>query len=456
MIGDHPAGASLRSLDELYRDLVKDEIKLRVTIDGDDRVGTGRQFGVLLSLRFTNSVDRETGGFSKYLQTNAFVRVGRQYQEVNFREKLQKNIETSLAKGFTVESIGFFDAFMPARGVTESGQDGWLEKPMAYLVVSRKDPAADRLPQITMDMQFDDQTGPVTLVLPSNTPPIAVGAAAVADSPAQRHCEDLKITMICDPRDARDREKDRTIKLEVVCRGKGAVPDLREAIAGIDNAIEGYKIEEKGVEEKPTVVMQEGEVSTSRWGWGQPPKPPEGGYPEPDEHGVYRLNVERSWLVTYTPTGSSHGSVFQMPKLRDGVVATIDTRYFSDMDLVPVKGGAVRVEGRNLYATAALIGLPLLLVAGGFVAYRRTRSGRDAAPPSAGFEIPGHITPLNAVMTLRRFHDQHAAALDTPGRANLERDIAALELKYFGPGAEQAASTDLSDAFNRWAHVVSG
>lgn len=452
VVGDHPAGASLRSLEELYRDLVKDEIKLRMVIDGDDRVGTGRQFGVLLSLRFTNSVDRETGGFSKYLQTNAFVRVGRQYQEVNFREKLQKNIETSLGKGFTVESIGFFDAYMPPRGVTESGSDGWLEKPMAYAVLSRKDPAADRLPQITMDMQFEDQTGPVTLVLPSNTPPIAVGGTT-AESAELRPCADLKVTMLCDPRDARDREKDRTIKLEVVCRGKGAVPDFREAITGFESPIEGYKIEEKGIEPKPTVVLQEGEASTSRFGWGQP-KAPEGGYPEPDENGVYRLNVERSWVITYTPTGSSQGSVFRMPSLKAGVTAKVDTRYFSDMDLVPVKGGVVRVEGRNLYATLAMIVGPLVLLAGGIFAHRRIRAARNAAPMFTGFAIPSRITPMNAVMTLRRVQEQHAASFDDVRRAELERDIAMLELKYFGPGVEQPASTELGDVLNRWAQAV--
>ncbi|MGH7133410.1 MAG: hypothetical protein ACREJO_15880 [Phycisphaerales bacterium] len=455
VIGNHPAGASLRSLEELYRDLVKDEIKLRMVIDGDDRVGTGRQFGVLISLRFTNSVDRETGGFSKYLQTNAFVRVGRQYQEINFREKLQKNIETTLGKGFTVESIGFFDAFMPPRGVTESGQDGWLEKPMAYAVVSRKDPAADRLPQITMEMQFEDQTGPVTLVVPSNTPPIAVGAAATSEPIAARPCSDLKVTMVCDPRDARDHEKDRTIKLEVVCRGKGAVPDLREAVMGIDNAIDGYEIEEKGVEAKPTVVMQEGEASTSRWGWGQP-KPPEGGYPEPDANGVYRLNVERSWLITYTPSGSSQGSVFKMPILKDGVKATVDARYFSDMDLVQVQGGTVRVEGRSLYATAAMIGIPLVVIAAGIFAYRRFKANRGSAPLTSAFAIPSRVTPLNTVMTLRRLHALHGQTLNEARRAELERDIATLERKYFGPGAEQPASNDLGDVLNRWAQAVPG
>src|SRR5262249_32729118 len=159
------------------------------------------------------------------------------------------------------------------------------------------------------------------------------------DSAAARPCSDLKVTLICDPRDARDREKDRTIKLEVVCRGKGAVPDLRQAITGIEDAIDGYTVGDKGIEAKPTVVMQEGEV-TPRYYWG-PPKPPEGGYPEPDESGMYRLTVERSWVVTYTPTGGSQGSTFRMPTLKDGVSAVFDTRYFSDLDLVPVKGRTV-------------------------------------------------------------------------------------------------------------------
>lgn len=450
IVGAHPAGASLRALDELYRDLVKDEIKLRLAIDGEDRVGASRQFGVLLSLRFTNSVDRETGGFSKYLQTNAFVRVGRQYQEVNFRDKLQKNIEASLGKGFTVESVGFFDAFMPARGVVESGQVGWMEKPMAYLVLTRKDPAVDRLPQITMDMQFEDQTGPVTLVLPSNTPPLAVGASA--DAPAFRPIKDLKITQVVDPRDARDGEKDRTIKLEVICRGKGVAPDLKDVLDGVENAIDGYTIAEKGIEARPTLVLQEGDASSTRYYWG-PPKPPEGGYPEPDEAGIYRLNVERSWTITYTP-GASPGKSFRMPTLKAGVPGTLESRYFSDMDLVPVVGGVVPVERRSLFALAALIGLPVVVLVGGLFAWRRMRP--DPVLAHAGLALPDRVTPLSTVMTLRRIATEHAASLDASRRGDLERDIATIEMKYFGPGDQTSASGELSDVLKRWAQSIRG
>ena len=40
---------------------------------------------------------------------------------------------------------------------------------MAYILVKVKDPSVDRLPQISFDMHFDDQSGPVTLPILSNS-----------------------------------------------------------------------------------------------------------------------------------------------------------------------------------------------------------------------------------------------------------------------------------------------
>ncbi len=449
VVGDHPAGAALRTLDELYKDLVKDEIKLRLTLDGDDRGRAGKQFGVMVSLRFTNPVDRETGGFAKYLQTSVYVRVGRQYQEVNFREKLQKNIETSFAKGFTVESIGFFDPFMPPKGVIEGGEDGWIEKPMAYVLLSRKDPTVDRLPQLTLDMQFEDQTGPVTLVLPSNTPAVAVGAAAAGPV---HQTPDLNVMQALDPRDARDGEKDKTIKLEVMFRGKGVVPDLRDVLAGIDDAIPGYTITETGVEARPALVVQEGDSIQSRFFYygQQPTKPPEGGYPEPDEHGMYRLPVERSWVVTYTPTDGEQGKQFVLPRLRDGVQATVESKVYSDMDLVPVVGSTVAVERQTLLRPITVGLVMIVLLVGAVVVYRRMRVPVVAV--AAGEALPSHITPLTAVMALRRM----APRVDASRRGELEREIAMIELKYFGPGENAEANGELGEALRRWVGVGSG
>lgn len=443
IIGDHPAGASLRALEELYRDLVKDEIKLRLAIDGPDSVGVGKPFAMLVSLRFTNAVDRETGGFGKYLQNNVWGRVGREYREINYRDQFQKQIETALGKAFTIETVGFFDPFMPPRGVTEDGQDGWLEKPMAYVIATRKDPSVDRVPQVIVDMQFNDQTGPVTLALPSNTPPLAVG-----DGRAARPCGEFAVSQIIDVRDAQTGDKDKAIKLEVQFRGNGVVPDLREALAGIDTAIDGYEIASDGVEAKPTVILEEGATPSSRFYFG-PPQPPKNGYPEPDASGMYRLNVERTWVVTYKPKGSAQGGSFRVPTLNSGVDAKIESRWYTDMDLVPVVGGIIPVTARwsNGMKIAVILVSALALGAVLVLLLRR----RQAEPlPAGGFLPPERLTPLSVIMALRRFQAQHAPGLDTARREAMDQEIAALERTYFGPQSRSTYDGDLAAILNRW------
>ncbi|MBS0196546.1 MAG: hypothetical protein JSR77_07295 [Planctomycetes bacterium] len=444
IIGSHPAGASLRSLDELYRDLVKDEIKLRVAIDGDDRVGVNRPFGVLISLRFTNAVDRETGGFAKYLQNNVWGRVGRQYREINYRDQLQKSFEAALSKSFTIETIGFFDAFMPSRGVTESGHDGWLEKPMAYAILTRKDPSIDRIPQIIMDLQFEDQTGPVTLALPSNTPPLAVN-----DTPAPRPCLDLAVAQIVDTREAQSGEKDKSIKLEVQVRGKGVVPDIKDVLVGLDKAIEGYTIAPDGIEAKPPMILQESEVVSRRFYFGGNPDPPKGGYPEADENGMYRLNVERVYTVTYRPGENAKGAEFKVPTLAEGSKAKFESRYYSDFDLVPVVNNVVRVSPRWLTPTRLVIGGAVLvaLFGAGVILYRRKRPDPVM---SDGFTLPARITPLTAVMTLRRIQLEHAGSLPEPKVHSLAKDIEELERRYFGPGVAPTVNGDLESVVRGW------
>lgn len=441
IIGDHPAGASLRAMDELYRDLVKEEIRLRLTVDGPDRIGTDRPFGVLVSLRFTNAVDRETGGFAKYLQNNVWGRVGRDFREINYRDRFQKEIESSLGKGFTIESVGFFDPFMPARGVVEQEQGGWLEKPMAYVVLSRKEAAVDRIPPVTMDMQFDDQSGPVTLALPSNPVPVATGAEHAARPALQ-----TKVEQVIDVRNARSGDKGGAITMEVRIRGKGVVPDLRDALDGIDTAIEGYEIGEKGIETRPILVMQEGTTATDRFSFSRP-EPPKGGYPEPDEQGMYRLDIERSWLVTYTPAAGARGNAFKVPTLKPGITATAEARHFTDMDLVPVDGGVVPVQRPWTLGvmTAAGLGVAALAVAAAWASRRR---GTANTPLSGNTLIPDRVTPLSVVTALRLLRETRRD-LDSATLAALTQEITSLERVHFGPGTA-ASSGELEAVLERW------
>ena len=450
---DHAGGARLP--DHKIGDRLDEEggpflASLRLALDGADQVGVGRPFGMLLSLRFTNSVDRETGGFAKYLQNGVFGRVGNQFRQMNHRDELEKSIRDALGTQFEVDAIGFFDAFMPPRGVVEEGQDGWLEKPLAYIVLTRRDPATDTVPAVVMEMQFTDQTGPVTLAVPSNTPLLASGEAA-----AVRRCQDLEVSQLVDVRAVNDPAGERgdgnAVTLEVRMRGKGVVPDVRDVLAGLDAPLAGYALAKDGIVADPPIMLASGDASSSssmmammRGG----PTEPKDGYPEPDADGMYRLPIERSFKVTYARTGGSIGDAFALPTLVAGVDAKLESRYYAELDIMPVTGDEVAV---NLaFWSPARMALAALVAAGltgvGIWARRRRRIAPSAA--AASWE-PSRITPLGVVTSLRRLERELPA-----DRAQVLRDeIVLLELKYFGPGAAESSESELRAVVDRWARA---
>src|SRR5438445_8209021 len=67
IVGDHKAAAEAKKVFEYYKDLVT-EIKLEAQIDGPAVVGHKKPFGVLVQLRHTRDIERESGGFGRYLQ----------------------------------------------------------------------------------------------------------------------------------------------------------------------------------------------------------------------------------------------------------------------------------------------------------------------------------------------------------------------------------------------------
>ncbi len=454
VIGDHPAGASLRSMEELYRDLVKEEIKLRIALDGADRVGVGQPFGVLLSLRFTHSVDRETGGFAKYLQNGVFARVGNSYRQINYRDQVQKAIEAALTRQFDVDAIGFFDPFMPARGVVEEGKAGWLEKPMAYVVLTRKDPVVDKVPSVVLDMQFTDQTGPVTLALPSNTPLLEAG-----DAHAARPVKDLSISQLVDVRSAgagaAGAKEQGAVTLEVRLRGSGVLPDLRSVLDGLDTAIAGYTLAPEAITADPPIIVQTGEAQNSRMAMmmGTTTEPKDG-YPEPDADGMYRMPIERTYRVTYTRNAEALGSAFVLPTLKPGVDAKLESRAYSDLDIVPVVGPSVAVVTGwwTAWRIAGTVAIAAVLV--GVLLVARRLASRVTVEPRAAW-APARVTPLGVVTSLRRLERERGAAL-TPERAeSLRKEIAALERKYFGPGAAESTDAELRTVVERWTASAS-
>src|SRR5262249_28266387 len=67
VVGDHPQAFEARKVFDYYKDLVT-EIKLETKVDGADVVGHEKPFGVFVNLVHTREIERESGGFGRYLQ----------------------------------------------------------------------------------------------------------------------------------------------------------------------------------------------------------------------------------------------------------------------------------------------------------------------------------------------------------------------------------------------------
>lgn len=449
IVGDHPAGASTRVRQRLYRELMADEVKLRLTVDGPDALRVDVPFGVVISLRYTNAVERETEGFSKYLRKNvSIVGANGQSREINYRELLHRSIESAFSRSFDVQQIGFYAPERPSAGVIENGQSGWLEKPMAYLIVSPKDESVDRLPQVSMEMQFYDGGGyssVVNVVTASNTPRIAVGPG-----PETRPCHDLAVTQIVDARDAVAAESDRKVCLEVTARGRGVVPELSRLLDGVETALPGYEVQPDGIDAHPLIILDQQEENALAASISEDA----GGYIEPDADGLVRPMVERSWVVTYRPTNEASSGRFHLPRLAAGISATLDSKYYAELDIAPAPGEIIELGiGRTPVWPLVFGGLMVVLVIG-LIAYARQRR-RVPATSEPMLARPERITPLSVVTTLRRWHTAVPSQFSPSDLDALATDINELEQTNFGPNARESNPEILKKALDGWASKTS-
>lgn len=444
IVGDHPAGAALHRLSELYQDLVSNEIRLRLTVDGSDAVGHGKLFGLVLTLRYTNSVDRETGGFDKYLYQETYVRIGNQYRTVNYQAQIRKGIETALSDQFTIESLGFFEPLTPSREVREDGQTGWQEKPLAYILLKANDPSVDKIPRVTFDMHFDDQLGPVTLPILSNTPPIDAAGA-----PGRRPVRNMQVSQTVDVRRLVEGDEGREVLVEVQAKGEGVIPEIADLLEGLESALPGYALAKDGVEARPYTVIQTDDGRERYYFWDTV-EDEDKAYATADSEGIFRLTTERSWMVTLKPSSGAVGKALTLPKLKEGVAGTLVSRHYADMDIVEVKGATLAVDPRWSIAAKITLAVGGVVVVGGAL-WLFTRRRKPAAAADAGYLLPTRITPLSTIAALQRIGE--AKPLDEATRRSLTEDIAAIERTCFGPqnGEARPDEAAMGALLKRWA-----
>ena len=64
------------------------------------------------------------------------------------------------------------------------------------------------------------------------------------------------------------------------------------------------------------------------------------------------------------------------------------------------------------------------------------------------------FTPLGVVTSLRKLERDRAATLNATQAQTLRDEISLLELKYFGPSADDAREADLNEVVERWSKAA--
>ncbi len=417
IVGEHKQAHEARKVFDYYNDLVT-EIKLQATIDGSDVVGHKQPFGVFVNIRHTREIERESGGFGRYLQNqNANMYFSYNYGRPteNYREKFQDIVKQALDEHFEVLSVTFQDDKVNSRAI--EGEYGWRYTPYAYLLLKARGPEVDKLPPLRLDLDFLDTSG--YAILPVESPAVPLDAAAT-DAPA-RPIEKLSVTQTLDERQAHEGK----LILEVKATAQGLAPDLDQILDVTQAEFDVVNVDDQG-------------VSVSKFD------------PESEENVIVS---ERTWLVTMQAKDglTRLPTRFRFAAARQGVAEMTYQRY-EDADLATAEPEISLAERygeptrRWPWVVGAVVGGVLVL---GVVVALWPR--RKLQITRARFQMPEAITPFTVLGLLKQIDENNG--LNDAGRDELRSSINRIERFYFDRGSDE--QPDLHQIAEAWVRRTS-
>jgi len=417
--GDIPEADAARRLSQYYDELVQ-EITLVVRLDGAPAIGATQEFGAFVLLRHTTSIEREAGGFGKYLMNQG----GSPYYysgdaAANYRDDLEKSVKDALSKTFIIKSITFHPSQVKSLPTTDPD---WRETPMAYIQMSAKDAATDRIPGVTMSLDFMDRNGKI--VLPIQSPIVPVDARGTA---GPRPITNLAVSMVLDDHG----RPDGGCSLEIRATAVGLIPPLA---ALCTMAVPGFKVVK--VDDRGCIVKEYNTATNS-----------------------VSVAAERSWTVECAPASpTAVPSSFTFPAVRLPE-AQVALKRYADADIVDAAktvpyAGTPRIA-RRLWLRAAMgSGVVVAVALAAVMLFRRRRTVVAQAMPA--YAPPALLTPFTVVNLLRRILTERAAALSATEGTALAETIAGLEQRFFSPAAAAAAPSadDLALTARTWCNTA--
>ncbi len=416
IVGDHPQAFDARKVFDYYKDVVT-EIKLDTKIDGSDVVGHEKPFGLFVNLEHTREIERESGGFGRYLQNQNnnnnfyYYNFGRPLE--NYRDKFQDAAKLALGEHFEVISVTFQDEKVNSKATEKYG---WRVTPYAYLLLKARSPKVDKVPPLRLDLDFMDTSGYV--ILPVESPTIPVDGSPSKAPP--RPFEKLQLTQILDERQATDGK----LIVEVKAVARGLVPELDQIVALEHPGFAVEKVNDQG-------------LSISKF--------------DPESEATV-IDSERTWLVSYR---AAEGQPRPPSSFRFGTSKVDDAEMvyqrYVDADLAKV-GPEVSLESQYeqrgyawlWWAGGGLLGLALLSIA-----VWKVRSG-PKRPDALRYRMPDPLTVFSVLGLLREI--QRKSDLRPAQMLELADSIDRIERHYFaGSDGEPIDLQGLAESWIRRA-----
>lgn len=415
--GGNERAREAQELFNYYADLVT-EIKLDSKLDGPDVVGT-TPFGVFINIRHTKQIEREAGGFQKYLQNQnnqqGFYNFGRPLE--NYRDKFEEAAREALKESFDVLSVTFHTDKIESRGDEE---DGWRVTPYCYLLLKAKGPQTDALPSFKLNLDFMDTSGYAVLPIESAKIPLDASKAG-----SQRPARKLDVQEILDERKAAE----GLLGLVIKASARGLVPGLEELFDLKPAQFDVVKIDDQGV--RITQMDAGDEVED-----------------EPAD-----AVSERIWNVKLKakPDLVVPATQFTFAKPQKAEIKVSYFRY-ADADLQEVSPEV------NLTAKYGKTSLPwgwittgLLTMIGALGIWIRNRSKRPLDVRGSLFSVPGEITPLSVIGLLQRI--KQSGRLSASASEELDQTLAKMQQHYYAE-KNDAQQPDLAVAAREWIQRV--
>ena len=421
VLEDHPAGEKARELVQHYDDLL-DEIELVARIDGNNEIGHEEPFGLFIGLKHTSDIEREAGGFARYLVGGS---KGSPYyptypgQRQAPRDDLEEHLNEKLGENFEVQSLTFQDNKISSRTI---GQPEWRETPLAYVLLQAKDASVDRIPELKMDLDFYDSIGPALLPVTSATQIID----ARTEKAPVRPVDDLTLTQTLDARLSKD---NKVLTLEIHATAKGLVPKIDKLI---DLNIPGFLItnnEDQGL----SIVQVESNAKS-----------------------VSAIS-ERTWLLTIKSKGKvNETDTFIYPKPTSLVSKSIFKQYI-EADIKEVEN-EIAMAGIILNPKPFwpwIVGFAFLVTIGSVGVHLSKKQAGEEEEITI-YNIPDECTPFAVINLLQRIKNNPPNKLAITHLNQLNSTINKLEEIHFSPdSSSENSNIDLQGIAREWISRVS-